>query len=125
MDETPEETIERLAAMNKRLGKALDACQKLTCQEWLSIEEVPQQVGRLITKYQEMHPLSKIAQNIVEEQLGTGRYKEGWSVGHGTIQGHEEIPVLWTTIECSQCHSQVYFDKTMHRHRCSKCGFGF
>ncbi len=67
-----------------------------------------------------MDPLTSIAQHIVEQQFGSGEYKEGWSQGFDPIR-----PIKWTTIECASCKAQVYFDITMRRHRCCTCGAGF
>ena len=67
-----------------------------------------------------MSPLAEIAQHLTEQEFGTGVYKEGWSKGVDHIFRRK-----WTTIECSQCGSQVYFDMVMNRHRCCNCGYGF
>jgi hypothetical protein len=58
--------------------------------------------------------LTRIAQEIVEEQYGTGEYKEGWKKGEDVrADGQFNWP------------SQVYHDKIMKRHRCCECGYGF
>jgi len=70
--------------------------------------------------------LTRIAQEIVEEQYGTGEFKEGWKKGDDVrSDGQFDWPIKWTTIECSQCGGQVYHDKVMKRHRCCECGYGF
>lgn len=74
-----------------------------------------------------MLPLTIVCQRIKEEMFGTGEYKPDWKKGHDFLPLDLEdgqLPILWTTIECSTCKSQVYFDKMMRRHRCSKCGAG-
>jgi hypothetical protein len=68
-----------------------------------------------------MHPLTIVCQRITEEKLGQGKFKPEWKQGHDQL---EDRPILWTTIEC-KCGAQVYFDKQMRRHICSKCGEGF
>lgn len=67
-----------------------------------------------------MNPLAEIAQHLTEQEFGTGVYKEGWHQGDDPL-----LPRRWTTIACSQCGNQVYFDKVMYRHRCCECGYGF
>jgi len=73
--------------------------------------------------------LTAVAQRIVENALGTGEYKEGWIQGDDEITGYGvdpmPRPIKWTTIECSNCGAQVYFDKVMKRHRCGECAYGF
>lgn len=70
--------------------------------------------------------LTRIAQEITEETLGTGKFKEGWKQGDDVRKdGMFDWPIQWTTIGCSQCGNQVYFDKVMRRHRCCECGYGF
>jgi len=71
--------------------------------------------------------LSRIAQEIVENALGTGDYKDGWKQGDDEIEywPDRSLPIKWTTIECSNCGAQVYFDKVMKRHRCGECSYGF
>ena len=71
--------------------------------------------------------LTKAVQKIVHLQVGTGKYKPGWKRGDDEIEQafDDPRPIFWTTIECSQCGDQVYFDKLMKRHRCSSCGYGF
>lgn len=76
-----------------------------------------------------MNDLAALAQRIVEEQFGTGTYKEGWKQGDDFVASADasmsQWPIKWTTIECSQCGNQVYYDKVMFRHRCCECGYGF
>jgi hypothetical protein len=69
-----------------------------------------------------MDPITSIAQHITEQEVGTGKYKEGWQQGYDYFCGLE---IKWTTIECFSCGAQVYFDIFMRRHRCSECGSGF
>ena len=70
--------------------------------------------------------LTKIAQKIVEDEFGTGEYKEGWKQGNDVmLRGIFDWPIKWTTIECGDCGSQVYYDKLMRRYRCCECGYGF
>jgi hypothetical protein len=73
-----------------------------------------------------MHPLTILAQSIVEEEFGLGHLKEGWKRGYEhIITPTGSLLIQWTTIECSQCSSQVYFNTLYRRHQCSECGYGF
>lgn len=69
-----------------------------------------------------MHPLTIVCQKVTEEKLGSGEFKPEWKQGHEILVNGKWTPILWTTIECSFCKHQVYFDKLMRQHRCSHCG---